>query len=260
MTGKVAKAPRGLPWIKVPGAFARRRNLTWAEKAILSALDIHSRQAGGDQVSTSLLAEELGLPKRSVIRILARLEERDELRIERSKGRRSRYRIPAETGDPTSPLGEGETGVKTTPDRCQNDTTTGVETTPPIKRRRGSSNRVRRKPAKKSSPQEMRKKLADLFDRWPFPNSADERGALVGEIRKVFPGGSLKGYFDLELSFRSLMVDALRKDNPAAWVVTVLSNGKYRATDSAQKVAKAEMSGVTPKAAKSMAEVFKDLS
>ncbi len=259
MTGKAPKRPRGLPWIKVPGTFARRRDLRWAEKAVMSALVIHSHQEGGDRVSTSLLGEELGLPKRSIIRILARLEERGELMIERSKGRRSRYGIPAETGDRISPLGEAETGDGTSPHRCQKDTTTGVERSPAIKRRRGDLDRLRRAPARKSSPRKIRKDLADLFDRGAFPKSADERRALVTEIRKVLPPRPRGAWYEVELAFRSYMVDALRKDNPAAWLVSVISNGRHGPSEGAQAVAKAEMSGVSAEAAKTIAQVLREL-
>jgi DNA-binding transcriptional regulator PaaX len=101
----VRRAPKGLDFLQLEGKLLRCRDLTAEAKLVLAAPAVHLSSGNGRSPSVSLLSQELGLSKRSVVRIVERLEGEHHLSVARSKGRRNAYSL-SETRNPRGWAGE----------------------------------------------------------------------------------------------------------------------------------------------------------
>ena len=68
------------------------RNMTWTEKAVRALIQFRQTGRGWADWSIDAMAEELGIARRSFIRATETLEAAGWLEIERSRGRKNRYR------------------------------------------------------------------------------------------------------------------------------------------------------------------------
>jgi len=235
---------KGLDFLRLDGELLRRTDLSAEMKLVLAALGVHLSSGNGRTPGVSLLAEELGLARRSVIRIIGRLERAGLLAVSRAMGSRNLYTV--ETGDSKSkvygylfdtlsilvPGGDPKSPVPVTL-RHQSVPKTGDPKSPSTKKIFGR--RARR-------PNDRRWLLSNFFRKAPFPESEAERGTFLGFWAQTF--GALD--YEEELRLRAYLIQGKGVKNPPGWCVKVLTDATWSPSDECLARAKAEMTQGVP--------------